>query len=236
MSSKVRSCELEPIELSEECYSEMCTFLDTFHITAIEAQIILEVASYRQHHMDLNMLSKKIPKEFKSFDVEESVKKLIGDHFLESYIKKDVLCVRCAAWGWDVANFIRDKCYSEKLRYFDNLRAQYDERKYHLCSDPQGFKEGDIRHARGSKDEKIPVIIMKKTRGDRIFRYADNGAPLYEIKLVAEVACPKCRGKIVVEVCYNPANCYKEFNTIDCAHCGFEFKLRYALDIFYSQK
>lgn len=234
MSSKVRSCELEPIKLSEECYSEMCTFLDTFHITAIEAQIILEVASYRQHHVDLNTLSKKIPKEFKSFDVEESVKKMIGDQFLQPYIKKDVFCVRCTAWGWDVANFIRDKCYSEKLRYFNNLRAQYAERKYLLCFDPQGFKEGEKRHARGPKGESVVILIKKKSRGDRIFRRAEGGVPVYEIKIEAEVAgCPKCSGTILIESCYTPASCYQKYNQVHCNNCGFEFMIRSALDKFF---
>lgn len=235
MSRKARSCELEQIDLSEDCYSEIITFLDTFKVTALEAQIIWEVANYRQHHIDLNMLSKKIPKEFKLPNIEGSVKELINNGFLKPYeAKKEVRCVRCTAWGRDVAYLIRDNCYSEKLRYFDALSEKYAEAKCLLCFDPQGFEVGEKRYARGPKDEKVVLLIKKKYRGDRIFRYAEDGTPIYEIKLEVEiVGCPRCNGKILMEFCYNPNSCYKEFEHVNCINCGFEFMLRYALDVFY---
>jgi len=235
MPTKVRSCELDTTYPSEECFHEMCAFLESFQITASGAQMILEVATCRQHHIDFNTLAKRMPEEFQKVDTGTLVKELINARFLEPYqSKKEVFCVRCSALGRDVAYLIRERCYSNKLKHFDVLAKKYSDQGYLLCFDPQGFKVSEKRYARGPNGKRITILVTKKSRADSVFRQAENGVPLYDIRLEAEIlGCPKCDKKIQFEYSYNPSSCYKEFVPIQCKNCGFKFMLRHALDKFY---
>lgn len=235
MSRKIRRCELETFTVSEECLSEMRAFLETIQLTASEAQIVWEVAYSRQHHIGLKDLSRRMPKEFKKIDFESQVKKLVKDGFLQFYeAKKDELCFRCTGWGRDVAYLVNDQCYSGKLKYFDILSQKYAEQSYQLCFDPQGFKVGKKRCARGPKGEKINIVVDQKSRSDKIFDLTTDGKPIFEIMLTARIfGCPQCNGEIPVVFCFSPASCYRDFVQVNCQKCGFTFKLRHALDMFY---
>ena len=83
MVRQIKGCELDPVNLSEECYDEMRSFLVPFELTAIEAQLILEVSNSRKHHIDINTLSKKVPKEFGVGNIEALIKKLMHDGYIE---------------------------------------------------------------------------------------------------------------------------------------------------------
>lgn len=235
MSRKVPSCVLEAVTLSEAFYSEICTFLETLQLTASEAQIVWEVAFCRQHHISLMDLSRRMPKEFKRVNIESLVKNLVQEGSLQFYeAKKDELCVRCTSLGWDIAHLINAQCYSGKLKYFDMLREKYAEQDYLLCFDPQGFKVGQKRCARGPKGEKADIVIDEKSRSDNIFRKTTEGIPVYEIRLTARISgCPQCNTEIPIDFCFSPVSCYRDFVQVHCKKCGFTFKLRHALDKFY---
>ena len=235
MPRKIRSCELDTIDLSEECFHEMSAFLESFQITDAGTQMILEVATSRQHHIDVDTLAKKMPKEFQKVNVGVLAKELINAGFLEPYqSKKEVLCVRSSALGRDVAYLIRERCYSRKLKHFAALAERYSGQGYLICFDPQGFKVGEKRYAQGLEGKRIAVLIKKKSHADSVFRHAENGVPIYDIKLEVDVlGCPKCGRKIQFEYSYNPGSCYREFVPIHCENCGLDFMLRHALDKFY---
>lgn len=233
MSRRVLGCQLDAELPSEECYSEICSFLDTWQVTEIEAQAIWEISYCRQHHISTRDLTKKLPKEFGSVNVDSLVKKLIHDGFVKFYeSKKDVDCVRCTSLGRDVAYLINEQCYSGKLKHLASLRSKHGE-QYLLCYDPQGFKVGETRIALGPKGEKILTGIQSKSRSDTPFRDASDKKPVYEIKLNGRTTCPRCNTKIPVEYCFNPASCYRDFFQVLCNECKLKFMIRHALDRFY---
>ncbi len=237
MSRKIHSCELEAVTLSEALYLELSTFLETLGLTDSEAQVIWEMAFCRQHHISLSDLSRRMPREFKKVDIDSIVKKLVKEGYLQFYeAKKDELCVRCASLGRDIAYLINSQCYSGKLRFFNVLMEKYATKDYLLCFDPQGFKVGEERTARGPKDERIDIVIDEKIRSDDIFSRKPDGMLIYETRLLAHVSgCPQCKAEIPIDFSFNPASIYRDFLDVRCKNCGFTFKLRHALDVFYYQ-
>lgn len=235
LGSIIPSCELASVKLTEEYILSMEAFLKIYPLKAFEAQIILEVSKYPDHHVDINTLTKKIPKEFfknSNNDVEASVKSLINTGYLQTYkSKKEVLCVLCTPWGRDVARQITSSCFSESLKFFDAEIQKIDVRRRKLCYDPLGLRVGEKRFARGPKG-KIEITILGLLCSDNIYAVTE-GRVEYEIRVVAEARCPQCKSIIPVEYCLNPATAWQKYLDIECEECGYLFSLSYSLINYY---
>jgi len=227
-------CEVKTQNLTAEYYANMKSFLDSFCLTALQAQIILEVCSYKEYYIDIATLQKKLPKELKSNNVEEIIKDLIQSDYLQPYeAKKKVFCVRSAPLGRDITREIRGHCFSNTLRYFDQMEKKYGLSSKLLCYDPQGFKIGDERSVDGPFG-KIWVAIKNILASDEVFDTTGDGKLIYERKLVGIIKqCPRCHSSIKVSYCYSPQNCYTEPIDVCCNQCSLKFKLARSLLSYY---
>ena len=235
LSYRVASCNLLPISLTEEYILDIEAFLQVYPLTAFEAQIIIEVSNYPNHHVDINTVAKKIPQDFfkdGSNNIEDSVKSLIERGYLEPYGgKKDVLCVRCSKLGRDVARQIRLSCFSGALKLFDREKKSIDARKRRLCVNPLGFKVGEKRFADGPKG-KIKIVIRGLFCSDNVYATFEDRVE-YERRVVTEVECPQCHDLIRIEYCFNPSTLYQKYLEIGCVKCNYHFFLAYYLMKYY---
>jgi len=231
MASEVPSCELVAVELSEDYIIDIEAFLEVYPMTAFEGQILIEVCKFREHHIDVNTLTKKIPKEFfvdPSNDLNRSLKDLIMRNLLSPYEgKKDVLCVLATKFGRAIANQIRERCFSEALRFFDIERKKIDARKRRLVVDPLGLKVGERRRANGPRG-KTEVVIKGLYSSDTKHTIIE-GKVKYERRVVANIKCPQCGSDISIEYCFNPISVYKKRLEIECGRCTYHFFLAYYL-------
>lgn len=209
----------------------MEAFLQIYPLTAFEAQILIEVCKYREHHIDISTLTKTLPKEFfskKANDVDSSVKSLIERGLIEPYpSKKDELCVLLSRFGREIAWQIRERCFSEALRHFDQERNKIDARRKRLCVDPLGLKVGEKRHAKGPKGS-TEIEIAGLFCSDNKYS-SSNGRVEYERRVVARIMCPQCNSYIPIEYCFNPVTLYKRQLELECKKCGYKFFLPYYL-------
>jgi len=226
---------LTSTRLTEEYILDLEAFLSVYPLTAFEAQIILEVSRYPDHHVDINTLAKKIPHEFfknSNNDIEKSVKSLIKNGYLQPYeSKKEVLCLLCTSWGRDVARQIMESCFSEALRFYDEEKQKIDARRRRLCVDPLGLKTNEKRYANGPKG-KIEIIIDGIFCSDQIFSTINDRVE-YERRVVARAKCPQCKSSIQIDYCFNPTTVWQKYLELKCEKCGYFFYLSFSLMKYY---
>jgi len=216
-------------------YVKMKAFLDAFGLTALEAQIIIEVCNSREYYIDTRKLLRKLPKVFRPSapDLERLLKDLIQRRFLAPYeSKKDKFCVRSAEFGRD---FFRQAVSVEafsSLEDFPALQEEYGRGKL-MCYDPAGFKKGEIRQAVGPNGEKISVEIVDILPADEIWSDSDDDRTVFAIRLIGDATCPRCSNLIRVDFSYTPSTCYSSFNEFTCNRCSFKFMLGCSLLHYY---
>ena len=130
-------------------------------------------------------------------------------------------------FGRDVASQIRERCFSESLRFFDIERKKIDARKRRLCVDPLGLKVGERRHANGPRG-KTEIVITGLYSSDNKHTTIE-GRVEYERRVVAKIKCPQCGDDIPIEYCFNPISVYRERLEIECEKCTYHFFLAYYL-------
>ena len=226
MSRETPSCELEEIELTEDYYMQLESFLYDVDLSSLEAQVILEVIGYRQHHIDMMTLDRKVPSELKeqSYSIESVVRELIKGRYLLPYSsKKDELCVLSGPRGRDIARLIRERCLSGGLKHFPHLRQKYQSIRNSLCYDHENFKEGQERTA-NLRGKRLKILIVKIRAADTY--QTDEGKKIYDRRLTCKIdECPQCRKPIQFDYTFNPENIYTESVNVVCVNCGFRFLL-----------
>jgi len=216
-------------------YLKMKAFLESYPLTALEAQIIIEVCCSSNYYIDTYKLLKKLPKSFRitKAELEDVLKKLIQMGYLSPYeSKKDELCVRSAPFGRDFFRQTKIEGFAS-FENFPLLKEKFRHVKL-MCYDPAGFRKGEIRYASGPDGRKIKIQIVDISPSDEVWDTTADGKTIYTIKLTAKVECPICSNFIEIESSYNPNTCYTSFNEFRCAKCGFKFMIRCALDCYYS--
>jgi len=212
----------------------MKAFLESYQLTALQAQIIIEVCVSSDHHVDVRKLLKKLPKNFKitKSELEGILKDLVQMGYLYPYeSKKDEYCVRSSPFGRDFVRQVKIEGFTS-FEDFPLLEDRFKQVKL-MCYDPAGFKKGEIRYASSATGKKIKVQIINVEPSDEVWDITRDGKTIYAIKVVAKAECPRCANTIGMSFSYNPDTCYKSFNEFCCSICGFKFMIRCALDYYY---
>jgi hypothetical protein len=216
-------------------YVGMKAFLESYGLSALDAQIIFEVCSSGEYYIDTRKLSKRLPRNFNvgSSALEKHLKDLIQSRFLSPYeSKKDKFCARSGEFGRD---FVRQALYEgfNSFEEFPLLEERFSKVKL-MCYDPAGLKRGETRYASGPTGKKIKVDILDIIPSDEVWESLDDGRTFYAIRLVGNALCPQCTDPIPIDFSYTPNTCYYSFNEFQCGKCGFKFMLRCALDRYYT--
>lgn len=239
MPKEVPKCEIEITEITEEYYLDMEAFLSSFGITSLEAQIIYEVFSYPEHHVDTKTLAdRKIPKELEGEgNVEDAVRHLIELSILRPYeSKKPTMCVCCDDMGRLVAEEISNRCYSKALRHYPWMRDHFGDLKIHRCDDLEQFKEGSVRsvHLGGSE---LRIKIQKILTSDLVVDKLQDGTQIYGRRILATISdCPRCHEDIPIDFTYDHKNIYTNNVGVECPSCRFRFMLARCLRWAYVQQ
>lgn len=215
-------------------YIKMKAFLESYQLTALQAQVIIEVCSLSDYYTDVRKLLKKLPRIFRvtKSELESILKDLVQMGFLSPYeSKKDEYCVRSAPFGRD---FFRQAKIEGFMSFedFPLLEDRFKQVKL-MCYDPAGFKKGEIRYASGPSGGKIKVQIINIGPSDEVWDVTHDDKTIYAIKVVARAECPRCANAIEISFSYNPTTCYTSFNEFRCSRCDFKFMMRCALDCYY---
>lgn len=215
-------------------YIRMKAFLESYQLTALQAQIIIEVCISRDYYIDVRKLFKKLPKNFQitKSELESILKDLVQIGYLFPYeSKKDEYCVRSSPFGRDFFRQAKMEGFTS-FEDFPLLEDRFKQVKL-MCYDPARFKNGEIRYANSATGKKIKVQIINIEPSDEVWDTTHDGKTIYAIKVVARAECPRCANTIEMNFSYNPDTCYKSFNEFRCSRCGFRFMIRCALDYYY---
>jgi len=177
-------------------------------------------------------LGKKIPKAFKPYDIDSTVKGLIKKGYLSPYTgKKDEYCVCLSSFGRDFAETARRRGLSESIEELPALEKRYGGIK-RLCYDPQGFRKGEFRYANGPY-KRVRVVISEILPSEEIYDTSEDGTAIYCIRLIGKVECPRCSNLIPMDYSYSPKTCYSEYNEFKCDKCGDRIRILSSLMSYY---
>lgn len=225
------SAKQENVEppLSEAEIGQIEQFLNLNEVTAYEAQMIFEVSTYRQHHIGLPSLAKKMPKRYKKSmnELEETAKLLCERGILEPYeSKKENICLRLGKKGRDLSLYLKRQGFADNLPRYDESVEMLTEKRKHLCADHLGLKIGEIRTANGPHG-KTSVQICGITAADSI--YSEVNGVEYDRLVSIKVDCPKCHYSIETNYTYNPTTLWVDWKDITCGSCKYFFQVSYSL-------
>lgn len=208
-------------------FLKMQLFLTGHNLTPEEAQVIWETGSYRQHHIDIKTLEKKMPKRLRrSGTYEHLVKDLVANNrgFLEIYFKKDVLCFRCTPLGFDVTKEMTENCYSSAMEKYYELEEEFADSQKKIPYNPNRWIKGQVIKSNNNGEE-INIKINNIHRSDKECGKSGDFI-LHETIIEIEIyGCPKCKSRIVKEYSFNLDNFYLDPIEINCLNCGHVFKI-----------
>ena len=216
-------------------YVRMKAFFESFGLSVLDAQIIMEVCNSGEYYIDTRKLSKRLPKNLNvaGQSLEKHLKDLIQAGFLSPYeSKKDEFCARSAEFGRD---FVRQAAIEgfSSFEEYPLLEERFSKVKL-MCYDPAGFKKGEIRCASGPTGERIKVKVIDVIPADEIWDTSGDGRTVFAVRLVGDAVCPQCSNPVRVDFSYTPNTCYSSFNEFCCGKCSYKFMLRCALDRYYT--
>lgn len=213
-------------------YLRTKAFLQPFGLTPFEAQLLLEIRGFRQPHVDIRTLSKRIPKIFGTKNLGYTIKDLILRDCVARYPpKKDEFCVCLAPFGRSFVTQAIRQGFHEFIDQMPMWEKRFGTAKT-PCYDPQGFKKGDIRYANGPLG-KIRTEVLQILTSTEIFSTGDDGKAIYRIRLVGKAQCPRCSNEIGFDYSYDHVSCYQKFNRLPCSQCGIRLMLRCCLSKYY---